>query len=231
MIFVTSDIHGAFDKYSAMLKKLSLKPTDALFVLGDVIDKGSDGIKILKDMMYQSNIFPILGEHEYMAKKLLPFLINAASLEACPALIPDDKKEFFASWIKSGGYPTIKAFLALSAEDKEAVLDYLEEFVPFETVEAGGRNFVLVHAGIDSFDEEKELDDYEEEAFVFKKADYSKIYFKNSFLVTGHTFTGNIDSEKKGKVFSGKKHIAINCSENGDKLAVLCLDTFKAYYF
>ena len=71
MIYVMSDIHGNFQKYSDMLEKLSLKDTDALFVLGDAIDGGKDGIKILKDMMYRPNIYPVLGEHEYLAKKLL----------------------------------------------------------------------------------------------------------------------------------------------------------------
>ena len=51
MIYVMSDIHGNFQKYSDMLEKLSLKDTDALFILGDAIDGGKDGIKILKDMM------------------------------------------------------------------------------------------------------------------------------------------------------------------------------------
>ena len=37
----------------------------------------------------------------------------------------------------------------------------------YEEVEAGGKTFILAHAGINNFDAEKELEDYSEEDFVF----------------------------------------------------------------
>ena len=231
MIYVMSDLHGRYDKYRSMLTKLNLKDTDALFVLGDVIDKGNDGIKILKDMMYRANIYPILGEHEYMAKKILPEIVNAQSVDNCASIVSDENKLLFASWIKSGGFATIEKFLALSDEDRESIIDYLEEFEPYEEIEAASRNFVLVHAGIKNFEDTKELDEYDESDFVFEKADYSVPYFKNKFLITGHTVTQDISGAKEQKVFSAKKHLAINCSEDEDgKLAAVCLDTMKVYY-
>ena len=51
MIYVIGDIHGSKDKYDEMLSKISPKDTDAIFVLGDVIDIGEDSIEILQDMM------------------------------------------------------------------------------------------------------------------------------------------------------------------------------------
>lgn len=231
MIYVMSDIHGEYEKYCDMLKKLQLKDDDALFVLGDVIDFGKDGIKILKDMMYRANIYPVLGEHEYMAKTLLPKVQSAKTADECAKLVDDESKQMFAHWLKNGGYPTLEAFLALSEEDKESVLDYLGEFVPYDEVEAGGRDFVLVHAGIRNFEEDKELDDYEEADFVTEKADYGKVYFKNKFLVTGHTPTAEIIGGKDGKVFSSKRHLALDSAETADgKLAAVCLDTMKVYY-
>lgn len=231
MIYVMSDLHGRFDKYKMMLTKLNLKDTDALFVLGDVIDKGDDGIKILKDMMYRANIYPILGEHEYMAKKILPEISNAQSVDDCVNLVSDENKLLFASWVKSGGLATIEKFLALSDEDRESIIDYLDEFEPYEEIEAASRDFVLVHAGIKDFDASKELDEYDESDFVLEKADYSTAYFKNKFLITGHTVTEDIPGAKEQKVFSAKKHLAINCSEDGNgKLAAVCLDTMKVYY-
>lgn len=41
MIYVVSDIHGCYDKYQELLKKLNLGPDDTLYVLGDVIDRGT----------------------------------------------------------------------------------------------------------------------------------------------------------------------------------------------
>ena len=45
-----SDVHGLKDRYDAMLEALALQNEDTLFVLGDVIDRGRDGIAILLDM-------------------------------------------------------------------------------------------------------------------------------------------------------------------------------------
>ena len=51
MIYVMSDLHGEYEKYKAMLDKIQLRDEDTLFVLGDVIDRGNQGIRILLDMM------------------------------------------------------------------------------------------------------------------------------------------------------------------------------------
>lgn len=72
MIYVCSDIHGHYGLYLALLERLSLKPSDTLYILGDVIDRGPDGIKILQDMMKRPNVVPILGNHEFTAAVCLP---------------------------------------------------------------------------------------------------------------------------------------------------------------
>ena len=57
MIYVTSDLHGyPLKKIKDMLNRVGFSDDDFLFVLGDVIDRGEDGIKILKWMMSQSNM-------------------------------------------------------------------------------------------------------------------------------------------------------------------------------
>ena len=73
MIYACSDIHGHYDQYVAMLSRLSLRPDDTLYILGDVIDRGPDGVKILQDMMARPNVVPILGNHEFTAALCLPW--------------------------------------------------------------------------------------------------------------------------------------------------------------
>lgn len=51
MIYVMSDIHGCGKAYHAMLRKIELCDSDHLYILGDVIDRGPDGISILEDIM------------------------------------------------------------------------------------------------------------------------------------------------------------------------------------
>ena len=58
MYYAMSDIHGCFDKYQEMLELIEFVPRDTLYVLGDVIDRGPDGIRILQDMNTRPNVFP-----------------------------------------------------------------------------------------------------------------------------------------------------------------------------
>ena len=64
--YVISDIHGQYKTYKRMLRAIDLKPEDTLYVLGDVIDRGPDGIKILCDMMKRSNVRMFMGNHELL---------------------------------------------------------------------------------------------------------------------------------------------------------------------
>ncbi len=231
MIYVIGDIHGMKDKYDAMIEKISPESTDAVFVLGDVIDVGDDSIAILKDMMYRANIYPVLGEHEYMAKKVFPLISSFKSIDQAMGALDGDDKELLSSYLAMKSEKTICDFLSLSEEDKESIIDYLSEFQCYEEVEAGGKTFVLAHAGIDGFDPNKELDDYDEEAFVFAKTDYSKPYFKNKYLITAHLPTVAINPKLMGKVYSKNGHIAIDCgAAYGGKLACVCLDRLKLMY-
>ena len=231
MIYVIGDIHGKKDKYDEMLAKLSPKETDAVFVLGDIIDIGDDSIEILQDMMYRANIYPVLGEHEYMAKQVLPLIMNEDSLDEAKAILSGEDKENLEKWLTMKSEKTISDFLALGEEDKESIVDYLSEFQAFEEVEAGGKTFVLAHAGIDNFEEGKDLEEYSEEDFVFAKTDYTKVYFKNKYLITGHTPTVAINQKFMGKVYSKNGHIALDCgAAYGGRLAAICLDALKLHY-
>ena len=55
---------------------IALRPEDTLYVLGDVIDRGADGCRLLLDMMGRANVIPILGNHEFTAAVCLPWLLN-----------------------------------------------------------------------------------------------------------------------------------------------------------
>ena len=67
MTYAISDIHGCYDKYIAMLKKIDFKDSDLLYVVGDVVDRGEQPIRVLKDMCLRPNVFPIMGNHDYIA--------------------------------------------------------------------------------------------------------------------------------------------------------------------
>ena len=63
-VYVMSDLHGNYDGFMSILKQINFSEKDELYIDGDVVDRGRDGIKILQYMMMQPNIYPIIGNHE-----------------------------------------------------------------------------------------------------------------------------------------------------------------------
>ena len=71
MIYVLSDIHGNAKNFDAILQQICLQPEDTLYILGDVIDRHPDGIRILRKIMSMPNVKMLLGNHEYMMLEAL----------------------------------------------------------------------------------------------------------------------------------------------------------------
>ena len=64
--YVISDLHGQLGLFNQMLDKIEFKETDHLYMLGDAVDRGPDGILLLKKVMGMKNCTFILGNHEKM---------------------------------------------------------------------------------------------------------------------------------------------------------------------
>ena len=69
--YVMGDIHGEADRFYAMLEKIHFSEEDILILLGDVIDRGPDGIALLLEIMEMPNVIMLLGNHEYMMLQYL----------------------------------------------------------------------------------------------------------------------------------------------------------------
>lgn len=64
--YVMADIHGEIDRYHAMLDLINFSADDQLYIIGDIIDRGSEGLTILQEIMDKGNVHFILGNHEDM---------------------------------------------------------------------------------------------------------------------------------------------------------------------
>lgn len=234
MIYCISDIHGDFIRYQTMLKMINFSSDDTLYVLGDIIDRGSEGVKILFDMMKRDNVIPIAGNHEYMALRCLSWL-NQEITEETLKNVSQEKLEEFQTWMYNGGSATLKEYKELNKEEQKKVFDYISDFSLYEEVEVKGKKFVLVHAGISNFDEDKSMEDYVLDELVYDRTDYSKMYFKDKYLVTGHTPTRLIRKKLEGNqldlIYIKNNHIAIDCGcGHGGLLGAIRLDDFEDFY-
>lgn len=229
--YVVSHIHGQYDMFIELLDKINLKETDALFVLGDILDRSTHPIKTIRKIMSMSNAICIIGNHELMALECLDFFVHEATGGNVGKL---DDRELASQidWQLNGGFSTIEEFKLLDLETKVAVINFLKKMLAYARVSVNGNNYLLVHGGLGNFIFYKSIEDYSLDELVWTRVDYDVRYFKDTYVVVGHTPTQMIkDNPKSGFIYRKNNNIAIDCGAYyGGRLAALCLDTGVEYY-
>ena len=192
MIFVTSDLHGyPLPDFLRLLDRARFSGSDFLFVLGDVVDRNGDGgVAMLEWMMLQPNVQLILSNHEamllscdFLFEEITDDLINRLDL---------DQLRLMMNWMQNGAKPTLNALYALRRRDPGALfdlLDYLKDAPLYDTVTAGGRDFLLVHSGLGHFSKDKPLAAYEAHDLLWHRPAPDERYFDDIMTILGHTPT------------------------------------------
>ncbi len=221
MTYVVAGICGDWDKYHALLQRISFKETDVLYVIGDVADYGEQGMEVLTDMSMRANVYPVAGKHDLLALRMLTGFDKMLREGGSPT--PEFAAEMMA-WAGDGGKVTLDGFRALDADMREGVLDYLSEFALFEEIEVKGGEYVLVYAGIADFDADTSLEDYEPEDF-FVPAKAGDRFFTDRTLIVGCVPT------ESGKIEREDGIIRLDCgAREGGSLAAVCLETGEEFY-
>lgn len=218
--------------FEQLLEKIDLKADDTLYVLGDILDRGPHPIKTLLKLMEMPNVICMVGNHELMALDCFKFLTKEITEENLESL-DGETIDNFLCWQQNGCEPTLAEFRALSPEQRQDVIDFIREFLIYEELTEAGKKYLLVHAGLGNYSPDKEIEDYSLKELIWDRADYSTQYFKDTFVITGHTPTQYIEENPKpGYIFRSKNHIAIDCGCNipGGRLAAICLDTGAEFY-
>ena len=240
MTYAMADIHGCYDMYMKMLEKINFSDSDTLYVVGDVLDRGAQPLEVLRDMSMRANVIPIMGNHEFVAHHLLSrILVQEITEENINELLGSETDvaaflQDIEAWTNDGGGVTMQAFAKLPRDESAFLLEYLEEFALYERVIVAGRKFILTHAGLPSGATWNNLPSFTARSFITAKTDYSRQYFDDIFLVTGHRPTLTIDEAYRKKIYRKNNHIAIDTgavfSTRSGVLACICLDTFEEFY-
>ncbi|HBY21225.1 MAG TPA: fructose-bisphosphatase class III [Clostridiales bacterium] len=212
MKYVISDIHGCYDKFMKMLEVINFQPEDQMYILGDVIDRGKESIKLLQYIMKQFNMELLLGNHEEMA---LQWLKNNDS-------------GYFSCWMNNGGQSTYSQYCELNDIERVTIIEYLNHRPLFLTID----KYILVHAGVDF----KTKGNQSRETLLWTRDEFinSVDRFKDNVVIFGHTPTyymqPNIKPMKIWKEHDGK--IGIDCGVvfNGGQLGCLRLDDMAEFY-
>ncbi|MBE5879561.1 MAG: fructose-bisphosphatase class III [Lachnospiraceae bacterium] len=199
--YVISDIHGQYKSYKRMLRAIQLQPEDTLYVLGDVIDRGPDGIKILNDMMKRENVIMFMGNHELM---MLDALKNLQEYRSHDREDTDD----LDLWLDpcNGGKRTFEAFQELSPAKKKQIIQYLESSYVIKRITINKKKYHLSHAYIcdKKGDSIKYSDVRHRQVWdsvwinIYDRAFLSKneahiFPNKKTIYIAGHTFTQRLD--------------------------------------
>ncbi|MDO4260556.1 MAG: metallophosphoesterase, partial [Eubacteriales bacterium] len=171
-----SDIHGCYEEYQRLLEKIAFSEKDELYVLGDAVDRGPEPIRVLQDMMERPGVYPVMGNHDYVALRILGTFRDEATADNLGSSLTRQDLLSCMYWIRDGGRTTVKSFLALEPERRREILRYLESFPAYREAFAGGKRYVLVHGGIEHFDRSRSLASYDVQELAFCRADYDRRY-------------------------------------------------------
>ena len=233
-IYVTSDLHGLpLKDLKRLLKQVDFGAEDWLFILGDVIDRcGDGGVEVLRWLLWQPNVQLVLGNHEAMLLSC-DFLFEEITEDSVAAL-DTHKLELWQTYNENGGDVTLKALHELNKVHPDIVrdiLDYLRDAPLYEPVEAGGRQYLLTHGGLDNFAPDKPLSDYTAEDFLWARPTFDTVYYPHITTVLGHTPTIAYGREYKGKILRTPTWINVDVGVScGNTPVLLRLDDLTEHY-
>ena len=230
MLYTMSDLHGEYQKYLAMLEKIKFNQEDTLYLLGDLVDRGPEPVKILQDIIQRPNVYPLLGNHEVMAIYILKQLLLEVTEETISQVDTYLMENIFI-WQRNGGGVTLEQFQALPLRERRQLLEFMEGFGWYETVDVGERAFLLVHAGLGNYRPGKKLEEYSLEELTMVRPDYQTQYFPDDsiYVLSGHTPTKLLSG--KWEIYHSHNNIVLDCGAAiGGRLACLCLDTMEEFY-
>lgn len=227
MVYVCSDLHGYYDEYIEFLNYVNFKNDDTLYIIGDVFDRGSDGISIIKDTMDRDNVILIKGNHEHTLSDEF-FELTQIGNNKSDAI--DLINEFLATE-SIGQESTLYSFLELSMDEKYEIINYLNSLPCYEEISINGNDYLLVHGGISTDDVDTPIDFFEPTDLIFGPHDFD-IDYEYATIIVGHLPTRFIEGAEPDFIYHNKDSICVDCGLGfGGRLGVLCLDNMQEYYF
>lgn len=191
-IFAVGDIHGCLDKFLNILSQIELRKEDRIYLLGDMIDRGSDSCGVIYTIMKLKrdgyNVQAIFGNHENLL---------LASIDA------EEGTEDLELWLTEGGIATLDSY-GINTPD-EIPMEHLNFIVdlPFYIMTD---KYLFVHASLDMTLEDPLSDDGRETMIWGRKRTTSTKKIGGRTVVSGHTIK-SLDAIKRSL---NTKHIQLD---------------------
>lgn len=233
-LIAISDIHGYYDAFVSLLKKINYdKDKDTLVIVGDMVDRGPESMKVISlirnmQLAYPDKVHVVLGNHDSEFIKIAKLLQKGQTLT-------EEDWQLYAGFT-GDDLTAIDHFHKLfSFADKEILINWLNSLPTYVDI----CNHIFVHAGIDptipmvSQNEQKMLwgkYDKDDRMFIWKNVNKNHGY-ENKVVVFGHLDTAVIFKKYENRFchdiwydLTNYDKIGIDCGAGGNgKLGALII--------
>lgn len=173
--YAATDFHGCWEPFKELYD--SLEEDDTLFFLGDAIDRGPDGVKIMDTLLNDKRVIYLKGNHEEFLEQAMPMLMEEdISGFGTPRL-----------WTEyNGGNTTLDALNLLPREKVEWYVQEIKKmptYVKYKNKD--GITIHLCHAGFDP----KEPEDMRDYLWDRDHIKSLNAFPQDERLIHGHTPT------------------------------------------
>ena len=212
MIYVMSDLHGKYKLFLEMLELIQFSDKDTLYIIGDVVDRGEEPIRILQYIMKCENIHLILGNHEQMLLDSYRQNFNYYAYDT-------------QLWVSNGGFTTYDELMTLKEEERLEIISYLSTLPYKKEITIDKNKFILVHGCYGN--NKKDI--------LWKRMNESVKRPTDAIIVFGHTPTCNYQIDTPYIMWKQDNLIDIDCGlarqrPRFSQLGCLRLDDLKEFY-
>lgn len=224
MDYCISDIHGNYDLFCRLMEKIRFSGGDRLYVMGDIVEKGPDSIRLAKLLFSLDNVFCIVGSHEHAFLKYYHNMMR-------------ETQDYDSVLTRLQAYFSDGYLLDWDIVDAFDLLPYYIET----------QNFIGVHAGLPvSANKVADPDSVKPELLVYDRTfkDPDVLPIKGKCVFFGHTPTWYVTGGTNEVLFyprapqlAGSRDIRDYCKVHLDTdtyrtgvLACVCADTCECFY-
>jgi serine/threonine protein phosphatase 1 len=203
-ILAISDIHGMYDEFDALLKKVNYDPnSDKLVLLGDYVDRGPYSVKCLKKVMEleRNGAVVLMGNHENMCLDILDSIERRRSKVENLDYLDESQKTVSKIYLD---------------EDCHEIFKFMRGLKKIHKID----NFIFVHSGYNPYVDFNEQDDYT--LLWSREMHFNEKIPDNNRIVFGHTPTKYLGCFFT--IFQSPYRIGIDCGAVfGGNLACLII--------
>lgn len=136
MLYLISDIHGELSDFKRLLKKIRFdRKKDRLIIMGDIFDRGSDGIAVLEfiaPFLLDNSMELLIGNHELFAMMYMEGRLDGRI------------------WSIFGGDDTLQDIKKMDADKQKKLLEFLKSLPYYTEISSSFLgDIVVTHTGID----------------------------------------------------------------------------------